>query len=158
MNLILWRHADAGEALLDREADLQRPLSRPGLREAVLAANWLRPRMPERTRILVSPAVRAIETARALTDSFQIEAALGPDRGIEEVLAAIDWPRSVRSRNGGLVLVGHQPWLGHLAALLVGGTEAPWSVKKGALWWLARRTRGEEEQTVIRAVLSPDFL
>ena len=158
MNLILWRHAEAGDALSDREADMQRPLSRSGLREAVLAANWLRPRMPERTRVLVSPAQRAIETARALSDNFQIAAALGPECGVEDVLASIDWPNSMRSRNAGLVLVGHQPWIGNLAALLVAGAEAPWSVRKGAIWWLARRARGTSEQTTIRAVLSPDLL
>ena len=160
MNLILWRHAEAGDACADLEADLSRPLTKGGLRDAVLGANWLRSRLPPRTRIVVSPATRAIETAKTLTDTFEICAALGPDSDVETVLSAIDWPHSGGGlgRHGGLVLVGHQPWLGQLAALLLAGEQAAWSVKKGSIWWLARRMRGESEQTVLRAVLSPDFL
>jgi phosphohistidine phosphatase len=33
-----------------------------------------------------------------------------------------------------------------------------WSVKKGSIWWLASRVRAEEEQAVIRAVISPEML
>jgi phosphohistidine phosphatase len=33
-----------------------------------------------------------------------------------------------------------------------------WCVKKGAIWWVASRIRAEEEQAIIRAVISPDML
>ena len=45
-----------------------------------------------------------------------------------------------------------------LAALLLGGAEADWSIKKGALWWLSNRVRRGETQTVLRAALPTDLL
>jgi len=42
--------------------------------------------------------------------------------------------------------------------LLVSGTEASWSVKKGGLWWLSDRVRDEGAQVVVRAVVAPDLI
>jgi phosphohistidine phosphatase len=55
-------------------------------------------------------------------------------------------------------VVGHQPTLGHVAALLLSGTPAEWAVKKGAIFWLTHRLRGEQSQVVLRAALSPELL
>jgi phosphohistidine phosphatase len=44
-----------------------------------------------------------------------------------------------------------------VAALLLGDKEADWPVKKGGIWWFARRERDGETQTILRAVLNPDF-
>ena len=52
----------------------------------------------------------------------------------------------------------HQPVLGRIAALLLSGQEAEWTIKKGALWWLSNRTRGDETQTVLRAVIPAELL
>ncbi len=56
------------------------------------------------------------------------------------------------------IIVGHQPTLGRLAALLLSGEEADWSVKKGAVWWFSRRMREGEDQVVLRAMVTPDML
>jgi phosphohistidine phosphatase len=69
------------------------------------------------------------------------------------VLAAAGWPE-----NGSVVVVGHQPTLGRVAALLLSGEEADWVIKKGAIWWFTNRVRGGEAQTVLRAVMAPDLL
>ena len=45
-----------------------------------------------------------------------------------------------------------------VAALLLGGEEAAWSIKKGAVWWLSSRVRQDETQVVLRAVMAPDML
>jgi phosphohistidine phosphatase len=45
-----------------------------------------------------------------------------------------------------------------LAALLLSGEQAEWSVKKGSLWWLSGRVREDQSQTVLRTVINPDFL
>ena len=45
-----------------------------------------------------------------------------------------------------------------LAAVLLAGAEAEWSVKKGGLWWLTHRERDGKAQVVVRAVLAPDLL
>ena len=47
----------------------------------------------------------------------------------EALVRAVDWP----SRGRTLVVVGHQPTLGQVAALLVSGKPEAWSVKKGGL-------------------------
>ena len=57
-----------------------------------------------------------------------------------------------------MLVVGHQPTLGEVAALLLSGKEASWSIKKGALWWLTRRERFGAAQTVLRAVVPPGLV
>jgi len=152
MNLILWRHAEAE----DGKNDLKRALTKRGLKQATVAAVWLHANAPEGARILVSPAVRTQQTAQALTLDFETSAALAPGKGVADLLAAVDWPQG-GGEAGTVIVVGHQPTLGQAAALLLSGSEAEWSVKKGAIWWLAARTREEEAQTVLRAVWSPEM-
>jgi phosphohistidine phosphatase len=55
-------------------------------------------------------------------------------------------------------VVAHQPDLGRALAQLVAGAQNPWSIKKGALWWLSNRVRDGDAQVVVRAVVSPDLL
>lgn len=152
MNLILWRHAEAEEGT----PDLKRNLTKRGLKQAAAMAEWLHPQLPADTRVLVSPAERTKQTAIALTSDFEIVKDLAPGKGVEDLLAAVQWPEG-----GGYsttVVVGHQPTLGAVASLLIGGEEDYWTVRKGAIWWLAHRMRGEESQTVLRTVMGPDQL
>jgi len=64
MDLILWRHAEAIEG--EAGEDLARKLTSKGERQAERMAEWLNRRLSHSTRILVSPAVRCQETAKAL--------------------------------------------------------------------------------------------
>jgi len=157
MNLILWRHAEAEDIAaplrIQRNTDLQRELTKRGEKQAETMAAWLRPRLPEGTRVIASPAVRTQQTARALTEHFHTLPEIAPGADVSEILAAIDWPS-----NANLLLVGHQPWIGRLASLLIAGTEMDWSVKKAGVWWLCRRVREGEAQTVLRAVVNPDLV
>jgi phosphohistidine phosphatase len=57
-----------------------------------------------------------------------------------------------------VLVVGHQPTLGEAAALLLAGETREFSVKKGGVWWLSRRVRGELGQVVLRAVVNPDLV
>jgi phosphohistidine phosphatase len=150
MDLILWRHAEA----VDGQPDLARELTPKGMKQAKAIAQWLSSRLPRRTRIIVSPAERTQQTAAALTDDFEIDRRLAPGAPPTAVLAAAGWPE----RRGAVVVVGHQPTLGMAAALLIAGEPLPWSIKKGAIWWLSHRVRGEHPQVVLRAVMSPDLL
>ena len=158
MNLILWRHADAenlpAALALSAQADLARELTDRGRKQADKAAQWLRPRLPEDAIILSSPAVRAVQTAQALTPTPRIVRDLAPGANAITLLGAIDWP----GNNQTVVVVGHQPALGQLAALLLSGQEAYWTIKKGGIWWLASRRREDESQVVVRAVVNPDLL
>jgi phosphohistidine phosphatase len=154
MNLILWRHAQAE----DGPPDLERHLTDSGLNDAALLARWLHPRLPKRFAVLSSPAARAQQTASALSAHAVVDPRLGPDRDVADYIAAADWPEGPDDCYGTLVIVGHQPILGRLAALLLCGSEQPWSIRKGALWWLSRREREARDQTVLRMVIDPDHL
>jgi phosphohistidine phosphatase len=57
-----------------------------------------------------------------------------------------------------VLIIGHQPTLGRVAALLLGGEEADWTIKKGGVWWFSNRMRNDETRTVLRAVVNPDFI
>lgn len=150
MHLILWRHAEA----FDGSPDAQRELTAKGRRQAQMAAGWLKARLPRKTRVLASPTVRTRSTAVALTDDFETLDCLEPGAPPETVLAAADWPEF----RGAVVVVGHQPTLGQVAATLLAGQPLDWSVKKGGLWWLSYRMRQERADVVVRAVVNPDLL
>lgn len=147
MDLILWRHADAEPG----HPDLVRKLTPKGKKQAKRMADWLREKLPRDALVLVSPARRAQQTAEALTKSFRTDPALAPGAQEHQVLAAAGWPDG----GGSVLVVGHQPTLGRVAALALTGAAADWSMKKGGVWWLARR---DDAEVVLRAVISPDLL
>ncbi|MEN3373043.1 histidine phosphatase family protein [Dechloromonas sp. ZS-1] len=150
MDLLLWRHAEAEEG----EDDLKRRLTARGEKQAKAMAAWLRAHQPKDLRILVSPAVRTQQTAEALKMPFETQRKLGPDACVSELIAASGWPDA----KGAVLIVGHQPGLGRLASLLLGGQEADWSIKKGALWWISNRVRRGETQSVLRAMIPVELL
>jgi phosphohistidine phosphatase len=153
MDLILWRHAEAHVAR-EGQGDLDRPLTSKGERHAQRMAEWLNQRIAHSTRILASPALRAQQTAQALGKSFKTLAALAPDANGEALLKAARWPDSPEP----VLVVGHQPTLGLVAAQLLAEQAQAWTMKKGAVWWLRSRDREGESQVVLQAVQSPDCL
>jgi phosphohistidine phosphatase len=149
MDLILWRHADAVD---DSDGpDLERPLTAKGERQAERMAQWLNHALPSTTRVLVSPARRAQQTALALERRFKTVAAIDPQGTVEGLLAAARWPESKEP----VLVVGHQPTLGLAAAYLVAGVAQPWTLRKGAVWWLRSRQR-QEATVVLMAVRAPE--
>lgn len=157
MDLILWRHAEAKDLSLeeaaDAGADLRRPLTSKGERQAQRMAQWLNQRLAQTTRVLVSPALRTQQTAAALERPFKTLPALAPGALPEALLQAAKWPDAAEP----VLIVGHQPTLGQVAARLLAGVDQDWSVKKAGVWWLRSRTR-EEAQVVLLAVQSVEFL
>lgn len=158
MDLILWRHADAipGSETL---ADLDRPLSPKGLKQARRMGEWLNRVLPENARILVSPALRTLSTAEALDRRFKTVPALAPDGTVDQLLAETRWPQSREVT----VVVGHQPTLGLTAAYLMGANHVnadnPWRLKKGAIWWIRCKQADDGGLTVTTvAVRSPELL
>ena len=150
MDLILWRHADAAQG----GRDLDRKLTARGRKQAARAAEWLVARLPSRYVVLVSPAKRARETADALGVRYRISERLAPGAAPTDILEAAGWPL----HKGAVVVVGHQPDLGRVAAVLLSGAASEWPVKKGGLWWLSNREREGESQVVVRAVVAPDLV
>jgi phosphohistidine phosphatase len=172
MDLILWRHAQAvtwplaasvqtqiaqGQDLtvhIDWQQDLARELTPKGERQAERMAQWLNLRLPESAKVLVSPARRTQQTALALGRPFKTVQSLHPQATVDDLLTAAKWPGS----RDPVLIVGHQPTLGMLAARLLTGQDQPWSVRKGAVWWLRSREREGGLQVTLQAVQAPDFL
>ena len=118
-DLILLRHAHAEPATAGQD-DRQRGLSATGQAEARAAGEWLRAHGLKPDRILYSDAARTRETLEALGD-------VGGVQGREEasiyeaspgILAALADANRDAER---LLLVGHNPGLEQLAALMHSG-------------------------------------
>jgi len=150
MDLILWRHAEAEPG----EPDLGRRLTAKGIQQAERMAEWLDRHLPATTRILSSPADRAQQTAQALKRKFKVVDDLVPGASVPAVLAAAGWPDSREA----VLVVGHQPTLGEVAAFLLTDQQLAWSVRKGAVWWLSNRIRDGVATTVVKVVIGPDFV
>lgn len=150
MELILWRHAEAE----DTTPDIERALTRHGRKQAERMAEWLKPRLPGETRILVSPARRTRETADALDLPYTVSKSLAPDADPMEILKRAGWPGGA----GSVLIVGHQPTLGQVCEILLTGKLGNRSVKKGDVWWFTNRIRLEEIQPLLRAVIPVSLL
>jgi phosphohistidine phosphatase len=161
MNLILWRHAEAVDLGVPvtpgSKRDLERVLTDKGVEQAQASALWLKKNVKRKMRVICSPALRALQTAKAYTDKPEIIDDLNPLADASHVLGAINWPQG-----NDVLVIGHQPWIGRVASLLLAGQEQDWSVKKSAIWWLSHRVRQQESQekaqTVLRLVLPPDLI
>lgn len=150
MDLILWRHAEAEDGF----PDAQRALTEKGHKQAARMAQWLQSRLPENARILASPATRAQQTASALTKDFNTLEALAPGADAQALIDAAGWPRA----GGTVVIVGHQPTLGAVLARILAQGNDSWSVKKGAVWWLANKKRGNSSEAMLKVAIAPDLL
>lgn len=117
--LILLRHAHAEQADAGQD-DARRPLSPTGQQEARDAGAWLRDQGLRPDRVLCSPATRTRQTLEALGDIGSPE--LREDSRIYEasvgdLIALADAHRDANR----LLLVGHNPGLEQLAALMHSG-------------------------------------
>ncbi len=151
MELVLWRHADAEDGLVD----LDRRLTEKGRHQARRMAAWLRPRLEGKWDILTSPAARAQETAQALELKAEVRLTLGIGATEDAVLREARWPEGGRN----VLVVGHQPTLGRIASRLLTGHRGDLSVKKGAAWWFSSRIDGGHgpHEVILRAVIAPDL-
>lgn len=150
LDLILWRHAEAEDGL----DDSARALTKRGRKQAAQIAKWLKDRLPRVTEVLVSPAKRTVQTADALGLACRSTSKVGTGASAADVLEAAEWPH----RNGAVVVVGHQPTLGRVAALLLSGTPSDWQIKKGALWWITCRKRNGDAEVALKAAITPDLI
>jgi phosphohistidine phosphatase len=167
MDLILWRHAEAEDS--NPAGDPARQLTRRGRKQAERMAHWLRPLLEGEWRILVSPAKRTLQTVAPLDRDFEENAAVGLDATASSVLRAAGWPSGLETEGGErpVLVVGHQPTLGQVAARLIGGavgngiapaSDGDLSIRKGAVWWFTTRDRDGVRETILKAVLDPDLL
>lgn len=137
MDVFWWRHAQAEEQ--HPLGDVHRALTSRGLRQAQQSAAMLQ-RVVKlrrlRIQVVTSPAVRAYQTAKALSEAVIFDETLLPEATGEDY-------RQVAARHAlpgfALVLVGHQPSIGDVIAQSLGASAPPISVRKSAVWWLSGR-------------------
>lgn len=137
MELYVIRHAIAADAAPD-EADAERRLTPDGRKRFVQCVKGLAELGVQLERVLHSPWSRAAETAELLRPITEgplestKELAKSPGDALLEML-------SRHVEEGPLAVVGHQPWLGELIALLTIGDPEKGEVidlKKGGVVWL----------------------
>lgn len=134
MLLLLWRHGPAGDRARWAESgqdDASRPLTEEGRVKTRRAAKGLTELLGKLDVVASSPLLRARETARFAYERFP-EAR----RAVRADLVPTADPRRAAAWLAGLgadaaAVVGHEPHLSKLAALLL-GTAAPFfELKKG---------------------------
>ncbi len=150
MELILWRHADAANG----SPDLARPLTGRGHAQARAMAVWLNARLAADTRVLVSPARRAQETAEALGRPFETIDRISTDADPAAVIKAAGWPDAKTPA----LVVGHQPTLGLTAAMLLGADGREMPVRKGAVVWIRSPRRSVRDSAKLLRVMEPEML
>jgi phosphohistidine phosphatase SixA len=119
--LILLRHAEALPASSGSQ-DPERPLSPRGEQEALAAGRWLAAHGVRPDRLLCSPALRARRTAELTAKAIAPDGAIGLageiyDATPGELLALLDQHADARC----VLLVGHNPGIERLVALMVDG-------------------------------------
>lgn len=152
MELILWRHAEAEDG--GAAGDSARNLTRKGNKQAERMAAWLAPRIGKEWRILVSPAKRTLQTVEPLDREFEVSDAIGTGTSSAALIRATGWPDAKKN----VLVVGHQPTLGEVAAELLGVEEGGLSVRKGSVWWLVSRDRDGTPETLLKSVMEPELL
>ncbi|MEJ6022965.1 SixA phosphatase family protein [Ramlibacter sp. PS4R-6] len=150
MDLILWRHAEAEDEAPGGD-DLQRALTPRGEKQAARVAAWLDRQLTDGVKILCSPALRCEQTVAPLGRKYKVHSELAPGTSPKAILEAAGWPDAKQP----VLVVGHQPVLGEVAALLL-EARGGFAIRKGAVWWFRSRDRGGEDQNVLVAAISPD--
>lgn len=124
--LYVMRH---GDALMNAPQDSLRPLSRLGHEQAVESSRYLKSRLPESNPIdlvLISPYLRAQETAKNLVDCLAYEGkqvtcdGITPNDNPDDVIALLSGYLA-ESANESVLMVSHQPLVSALIGRLVTG-------------------------------------
>ena len=117
MRLYLVRHAEAAPG----DPDELRPLTPEGRKQARDLGKRLFTEDAVPAVILTSPLLRARETGGEIARAFDIESI--PDERLAPGATVDDVRDAVEGRGDQVIVVGHQPDCGRIAATLSGGPE-----------------------------------
>jgi phosphohistidine phosphatase len=153
MDLYLIRHAVAAERGSWSGPDAERPLTPEGERRFAREVRGLARLEVQFQRVLTSPWKRARDSAQMLA-----ELAARPPEECPELAAPPGDALLALLGEESTALVGHEPWLSDLAALLLSKTldGGAFEVKKGAVVHLEGEPRRAGMQ--LRALLPPRVL
>jgi len=146
LDLILLRHAEAE----DTSPDSQRKLTPKGRKDAAKVAEWLLQKMAKDFVLYSSDLLRAKETARKFLREPVIIDELMPGVSPQRLLSKISWPHDDEAT---IVLVGHQPQIGQVAAYIL-GSHGSCKTRKASFWWF----KGDERETELFCHLCPQNL
>lgn len=140
--IYLLRHGAAATEGVDRDED--RPLTQEGRSRLRLSASvWMKAAEPAPKAWIVSPYVRAVQTAELFVGAWASEAPVGitralvPDGRVSVAADLVD-----ENDAEVIALVGHQPLLGGLAAFLLGWPRVPAQLQPGAILAIDRPDDG----------------
>lgn len=118
--LILLRHAHA-EPAVEGQPDMDRPLSPQGLAEAQAAGRWMAEQGIVPDRVLCSPSRRTRETLEAVLETIGYVDQRLDDSVYEATAGTLAGLADGNREAERLMLVGHNPGLERLAALMHSG-------------------------------------
>ncbi|WP_137813327.1 SixA phosphatase family protein [Gandjariella thermophila] len=119
-SLVVLRHAKS--AWPEDTPDAHRPLADRGRRDAPAAGRWLRTHLDRIDLVVCSPAVRARQTWELVSGQLKTPPAVREDERVYEASAEtlLAVTRDLPGDAHTVVLVGHNPGLEDLVALLTG--------------------------------------
>ena len=137
MDLYVVRHAIAHDRDPERwPTDESRPLTDEGVERFTSVARGLATIAARPDRMLVSPLVRTVQTAKVLTETIgwpeaETSPVLEPGASTEEIIALL----ASNPHDERVAIVGHEPDLGSLVSKLTAGAGTPSFVpmKKGGV-------------------------
>lgn len=139
MKLYIVRHAHA----VSEEEDPARPLSAKGRESAQETARWLRRHAaPDVAEVWHSSLVRARETAELFAEGLRLKARLREVPGLLPEAPPATLATALGRHHESVMVVGHEPQLSALTALLLGMTDGAVEFRKGAVACLERTLRG----------------
>jgi len=154
MTLYLVRHGQA----LPKYEDPQRPLSDQGQADIRKVATFLGERgTVQVSRILHSGKLRARQTAEALAERLKATGSVSETDGLAPLDDPTVWAGRLAKLDEDLILVGHLPHMGKLAALLLtDNAEQP--VIRFQMGGVVCLERDEEDRWSLRWMVVPQLL
>lgn len=120
MRLYLVQHGEAKS----KDVDPGRPLTEKGARDVEKVAAFLKPLGLSVGAVRQSGKARAAETAEILARSLAVKEGVVERAGLAPNDPVVPVKEEIARAAGDLMIVGHLPFLGKLAALLVAGAES----------------------------------
>lgn len=138
--IILLRHAHAEPAVAGQD-DIARVLTLRGEAEADAAGAWLKQHAAAPARVLCSPAARARETCERVLAAIGYTDVRSEARIYEATPAALIRVLDEHADANPLLLVGHNPGLENLVALLTeGASDSGRGIPPAGVVWLGLPT------------------
>jgi phosphohistidine phosphatase len=153
--LVILRHAKS--AWPDGVPDRQRPLARRGRRDAPAAGRWLRDHVEHLNAVVCSPAERARQTWALVAGELDNPPAAKFDDHIYGAPpgALLTVVRELPDTAGTALLVGHNPGVQELVALLSGREPAMKTSSVAVLTWTGSWVDADVDAALLRHHATP---